>query len=210
MTILECFLDQYLCFIPTIASSSMNSSIFHVDFLCLSLINSLSVEESLILKLFEFGSLKFLLQINDRSLSRTPKSSNVNTAPSTTRGRPAIQRRESFSSSTINSTTYALMVNPTAVTAQELEISRRMLGATIHNLMVKRPIIAPGTIPCIMGLLKNSRDGRVVLCMRAMAHLSLHPKSKISLAREASTLIPDLAAIMRFGCDDADRVQHYG
>ncbi len=69
----------------------------------------------------------------------------------------------------------------------------------------------------------------MILCVRALAHMSLHPKAKVSpfldiypsisnttiavlkitLAREAK-LVPEIAAIMRFGCEDADRVQFYG
>jgi hypothetical protein len=219
VSILEHFVDQYISYSHSShPATGSATTVFEVDSLCLSLINSLSMEESLILKLFEYGSLKFLLSIHDRSFARSSSSlkqqnqgpPGSNQAP--TRRASLVQRRESFSHllAMSPSTTVSTNKADSTVLAEEVELGRRMLGATIHNLMIKRPILVPGTIACMLALLKNSRDGRVVLCMRAMAHMSLHPKSKISLAREAGTLIPELAAIMRFGCDDADRVQHYG
>ena len=50
---------------------------------------------------------------------------------------------------------------------------------------------------------------RVLHCVRAMANVSQNMKAKMMLAKE-TRLIPVLVDAMRSGCDEAERVQHYG
>jgi hypothetical protein len=57
--------------------------------------------------------------------------------------------------------------------------------------------------------MKNTKTIRVLHCIRALANMSAHAKSKIMLAKE-KRLIPMLTAIMRYGCEEADKVQYFG
>eukprot|EP00605_Chrysophyceae_sp_TOSAG23-4_P002036 GSChrysophyteH1.ASY1.ANO1.2255.1 assembled CDS len=88
------------------------------------------------------------------------------------------------------------------------ELGRALTAATLHNLSLKRATLGPGVLLTIMAMLRNNKTLRILHCVRTLARCSVHPKSKTSLTRE-KRLVPALTAIMRSGCEEADRVQHY-
>jgi hypothetical protein len=89
------------------------------------------------------------------------------------------------------------------------EIGRALIAATFHNLSLKRASIGPGVINCLFSLIKNCKTIRVLHTMRCLANISTHNKAKVALSKERR-LIPLLTTTMRCGCEEADRVQHYG
>jgi hypothetical protein len=88
------------------------------------------------------------------------------------------------------------------------ELGRAITAATLHNLSLKRAALGPGTLTTLMRLLKNNKTLRILHCVRMLARVSVHAKAKLALTKEKS-LIPLLTAVMRSGCEEADRVQHY-
>lgn len=197
-----------------------------MNLLFISLINCISMEENCVIKLLEMGALKFLISVNDQSFTLTKVSQSPTKGPRRERAESSgsgsgSPRKVSMISrfhllKSMNSVNNSGYLNnqsqnfdaPVEIEV-DMEVGRNIISATIHNLMIKRAAIIPGTLTCVFNLIRNCRNSRVLHCMRAMAHMSLHSKSKVILAKEGR-IIPEIAAIMRLGCDDADRVQHFG
>ena len=113
------------------------------------------------------------------------------------------------------SSTQSIKVNITAattttmqVTEDELELGRNLVAASLHNISLKRAIIGAGILTLIMNLMRNTKSSRVLHCARTLANFSGHAKSKLILAKDTK-LISLLTSILRCGCEDAERVQHY-
>lgn len=89
------------------------------------------------------------------------------------------------------------------------ELGKELTASIIHNLALKRPILSPGVLSTILSLAKNCKTVRVLHCVRALANMSVHSKSRLSISKESKRIIPLLTVIMRCGCDEAEKVQHY-
>ena len=89
------------------------------------------------------------------------------------------------------------------------ELIMDIAGAVMHNLSLKKAIIDPGILSCLLFFSKNCKSHRVLHSVRCMANISMHNKSRIALTKERH-LVPILINSMRYGCADAERVQHYG
>lgn len=89
------------------------------------------------------------------------------------------------------------------------ELGKSLSAAILHNISLKRPVLAPGLLMTILALAKNTKTLRVLHCVRALTNMSVHSKSKIALGKEAKRIIPLLTVIMRCGCEEAEKVQHY-
>jgi len=91
----------------------------------------------------------------------------------------------------------------------EGELGKELSAATLNNLAMKRPNGAPGVLSTLLSLAKNCKTMRVLYCIRSLAHMSVHMKAKVMLCKEARKIIPMLTVVMRCGCEEAERVQHY-
>ena len=89
------------------------------------------------------------------------------------------------------------------------ELVRDMAGAVAHNLSLRRAVIGPGILSCLLSFSRNCKSLRVLHCVRCIANVSMHAKAKLALTKERQ-LIPILINSMRYGCAEAERVQHYG
>lgn len=156
-----------------------------------SLINCISNEENCCIRLIDSGAHKFLVSLNETFQTDVNSNNNSNSKSNASKG--VVTSEEDAS------TDWGL----------DLEIGRNLLAATFHNISLKRAVIGPGMLTCLLSLMKNTKTIRVLHCIRAIATMSVHAKSKIVLAKE-KRLIPMLTAIMRYGCEEADKVQFYG
>lgn len=91
----------------------------------------------------------------------------------------------------------------------EGELGKELTAAIIHNIALKRPTLSPGVLSMILALSKNCMTLRVLHCVRAMAMMSVHSKSKVALSKESRRIIPMLTVSMRSGCAEAEKVQYY-
>ncbi|KAJ1416451.1 hypothetical protein B484DRAFT_401171, partial [Ochromonadaceae sp. CCMP2298] len=91
----------------------------------------------------------------------------------------------------------------------EGELGKELTAATMHNLSLKRPTVTPGVLLVLLALAKNCKTLRVLHCIRTLANMSTHPKSKVLLGKEARKILPMLTVSMRCGCAEAEKVQHY-
>lgn len=82
------------------------------------------------------------------------------------------------------------------------------MAATLHNLSQKRALIGPGILNALVSSTRNCKTIRILWCCRAIAYMSSFSKSRTNLAKE-KRIIPRLSNIMRFGCEQAERVQYY-
>lgn len=81
-------------------------------------------------------------------------------------------------------------------------------AAILHNMSLKRGTMSSGVLSTLLLIVKNCKESRVLWAVRAIANFSAHSKSRLQLTKEKN-LIPILNGIMRYGCEQADRVQHY-
>jgi len=81
-------------------------------------------------------------------------------------------------------------------------------AAILHNMSLKRGTMSSGVLSTLLLIVKNCKEARVLWAVRAIANFSAHSKSRLQLTKERN-LIPILNGIMRYGCEQADRVQHY-
>lgn len=81
-------------------------------------------------------------------------------------------------------------------------------ASILHNMSLKRGTMSSGVLPTLLQNVKNCKGNRVLWSVRAIANFSCHSKSRLQLTKEKK-LIPILNGIMRYGCMQADRVQHY-
>lgn len=91
----------------------------------------------------------------------------------------------------------------------EGELGKELTAAILHNIALKRPTLAPGVLSMVLSLSKNCMSLRVLHCIRALAMMSVHSKSKVALSKESRRIIPMLTVCMRSGCAEAEKVQHY-
>jgi len=91
----------------------------------------------------------------------------------------------------------------------EGELGKELSAASFHNLAIKRPVLSPGVLVSLLSLAKNTKTRRVLHCVRSLANMSVHPKSKVALNKEGRRIIPLLTVTMRTGCVEAEKVQHY-
>eukprot|EP01038_Epipyxis_sp_PR26KG_P005363 gene5363-7438_t len=170
----------------------------------ISLLNIISNEENCCYRLLELGAQAFIVSLQEsfgkssKSLA-SDKKNNHNEA-----------KRGSTSNNNNNNnfdTTNSISNNNEGELS--VEVGFDLSAATLHNIALKRAILVPGVLTSIMALSKNTKELRVLHCTRALAKMSEHPKSKIALNKEAKKIIPLLTVIMRCGCKEAEKVQHY-
>ena len=89
------------------------------------------------------------------------------------------------------------------------EVVMDIAGAIIHNLSLKKAVIDHGILSCLLFFSKNCKSSRVLHSVRCLANISMHSKGKLALTKERF-LVPILISCMRYGCAEAERVQHYG
>lgn len=94
------------------------------------------------------------------------------------------------------------------VTSIKTEYGRDLIAATLHNLSLKRALLGTGVLSSLMQFARNCMSIRVLWVARTLANMSSFPRSRSMLAKEKK-IIPCLAGIMRYGCLEAERVQHY-
>lgn len=150
-----------------------------------AILNIISNEENLCIKLLDSGAQKFLVGIQS-SINALPTSSTALATATSSASGSGIRTSMGITG----------------------DLGRALTAATFHNLALKRAILGPGVLSTIMTLLKNNKSLRVYHCVRTLARISVHPKAKNYLTKERH-LIPLLTATMRSGCAEADRVQHY-
>ena len=92
-------------------------------------------------------------------------------------------------------------VYPAAVVL--VSVRAQLTAATLHNLALKRPVLAPGVLQTVLSLARNCKSIRVLHAVRCLACISNHPKSKVALSKEGERVFPMLTVIMRSGCDEA-------
>lgn len=97
---------------------------------------------------------------------------------------------------------------PDQIKQVDPEMGRALIAATLHNISLRKATIGPGVLTLLLTVVRNTKTLRVLHVARCLANLSVHPKSKVALAKERK-LIPLLTAVMRCGCEEAERVQHY-
>lgn len=85
---------------------------------------------------------------------------------------------------------------------------KNITAAILHNMSLKRGTMSSGVLATLLSIIKNCKESRVLWSIRAIANYSCHSKSRLQLTKEKN-LIPILNGIMRYGCEQADRVQHY-
>ena len=90
----------------------------------------------------------------------------------------------------------------------ECDYGKDLIAATLHNLSLKRALLGTGVLSTLMQYARNCMSIRVLWITRTIANMSSFPRSRSILAKE-KRIIPCLAGIMRYGCLEADRVQHY-
>lgn len=88
------------------------------------------------------------------------------------------------------------------------EEGKNVIAATLHNLSLKKALLGTGILNTLISFIKNCKTIRVLWATRTIANLSSYSRSRANLAKEP-TLISCLTNIMRTGCEEADRVQHY-
>ena len=155
-----------------------------------ALLNIVSNEANCSSKLLENGGQKFLVLLqNAINISQSTESVDKK------KGRSSKPSDEAVSSNVLS--------------AEKVELANSLIAATFHNMSLKRAIAGPGVLPCLLNLMKNCKTIRTLHVVRCLANMSAHPKSKLLLSKERR-LIPLLTNIMRCGCEEADRVQHYG
>jgi hypothetical protein len=166
-----------------------------------ALINNISNEENCCIRLIEAGALKLVVSLQESFF------------------KPSFQPATS-SASSLSTAAHAgkRMSKSEKRAAEEEQLARanaidgpmgQSLSASIfHNLALKRAVIGPGMLTSMINLMRNTKSLRVLHCVRTLANMSVHPKSRIALAKERR-LVPLLSAIMRYGCEEADKVQHY-
>ncbi len=93
-------------------------------------------------------------------------------------------------------------------TSMTIEVGLGLIAATLHNISLKRAALGNGVLALLLSMMKNTKTLRVLHCVRTLANISTQSKAKHILCKE-KRFIPLLTALMRYGCDEADRVQHY-
>ncbi len=159
----------------------IDDAIMNVKYL--SILNIISNEDNLCIKMLEAGAQKFMVAVQG-SITTMPAGVSAPKKSGPTSGN--------------------------AVLGQQItgELGRALTAATLHNLSLKRATLGPGVLLTIMAMIRNNKTLRILHSVRTLARCSVHPKSKTSLTRE-KRLVPALTAIMRSGCEEADRVQHF-
>lgn len=177
----------------------------------------ISNEENCCYKLLELGVQKFLVSLQDSFQKMADGSDN---------GQERKKSRKLGRQLTSNSLNNSRPLSPsqqqphnaganTAPPAEEVdlvaegELGKAHTAAILHNIALKRPILAPGVLTMMLALAKNCKALRVMHVMRAMANMSVHSKSKLAIAKESKKIFPMLTVIMRCGCEEAERVQYY-
>ena len=154
-----------------------------------ALLNILSNEGNCSSKMLESGCQKFLVLLqNAINISQSSEPTDKK------KGRNIIKAEEAGN---------------TTLSVETIDLANSLIAATFHNMSLKRAIAGPGVLPCLINLMKNCKTIRTLHVVRTLANMSAHPKTKLMLSKERR-LIPMLTNIMRCGCEEADRVQHYG
>jgi hypothetical protein len=102
----------------------------------------------------------------------------------------------------------SLLAQSATMTTEQMELGQDMIASTLHNLSLKRPVLGAGVLALLLALMRNTKNERVLYCVRTLANISTQSKAKHVLAKERK-LIPFLTAIMRCGCKFAEKVQQY-
>lgn len=181
-----------------------------MNVLYVALLNIISNEESCCYRLLDNGVQKLLVSLQD-SFQRLMDGSRI--------GSKALKKSASRVMSVRNiqdlvanageNNNKEFAVEGEGGPQTEGELGKELTAAVIHNLALKRPILAPGVLPMMLNLAKNCKTLRVLHCTRALANMSVHSKSKLLISKESRRLIPLLTVIMRCGCEEAEKVQHY-
>jgi hypothetical protein len=146
-----------------------------------ALINNISNEENCCIRLIEAGALKLTVSLQDSFF------------------------KQGFVGATAAPAKKGVVRVAEAIDGN---MGQNLSASIFHNLSLKRAIIGPGMLTSFLNLIRNTKSLRVLHCVRAFANMSVHAKSRIALAKERR-LIPILSAVMRYGCLEADKVQHY-
>jgi hypothetical protein len=165
-------------------------------FSILLLLYILSKEESLCIKLLDYGIHPFLVSLGDFV---------ENESSSTT---PVIFIRDSQIKKKSKKQYLAMQVPPLS---EGLLYSRRgkdLIASTLLNLSLKRGVVSPGVLPLLLSLVKNCRSSRAMWVARCLAYISVHPRAKIALLKE-TRLMSVVTGVMRNGCEEAEKAQLY-
>ena len=157
----------------------------------IAILNILSMEENLAIKLLDKGAQKLLVAVQGSLSVMAPFIAQVD---KTKRRRGQMN----LSAATTGGPPMAI----------DSDLARALTAATLHNLSLKRPVMGPGVLLTLTALLKNCKTTRILHVARTLANVSTHARAKLALAKERR-LIPLLTSTMRGGCEEADRVQHY-
>lgn len=166
------------------------------------LLNIISNEESCCYKLLELGVQKFLVSLQDGFQKMTDGASLEKKQKKLLRAQSSHANRPLTAS---KSQPEEIENDPVI----EGELGKAHTAAIIHNLALKRPILSPGVLTMMLSLAKNCKALRVLHCIRALANMSVHSKSKLAISKESKKIFPMLTVIMRCGCEEAERVQYY-
>lgn len=160
-----------------------------------AILNIISNEENCCIRLIESGAHKILTSL---FVTISPSQiDNENDSQTVLKSKKSVKQPTTQQSIVSN------------IDLKTSEMGRSLIAATFHNLSLKRASIGPGVINCLFSLIKNCKTIRVLHTMRCLANISTHNKAKVVLSKERR-LIPLLTTTMRCGCEEADRVQHYG
>eukprot|EP00597_Dinobryon_sp_UTEXLB2267_P015326 CAMPEP_0170120348 /NCGR_PEP_ID=MMETSP0020_2-20130122/15090_1 /TAXON_ID=98059 /ORGANISM="Dinobryon sp., Strain UTEXLB2267" /LENGTH=1500 /DNA_ID=CAMNT_0010350197 /DNA_START=432 /DNA_END=4934 /DNA_ORIENTATION=+ len=205
----------------------------HLNVKYAALINIISNDESCIYRLIEQGAQKLLVSLQD-SFSKLSLKENIETVSlkkkDFKKGQSIVQLKELIKSgafqflsgddnandsltNTATSSTNGSATNAAnaemAAQLSEGELGKELSAASFHNLAIKRPVLSPGVLVSLLSLARNTKTRRVLHCVRSLANMSVHPKSKVALNKEGRRIIPLLTVTMRTGCVEAEKVQHY-
>jgi len=178
------------------------------------LLNIISNEENLCIKLLDAGAQKFIVSLQGSIAAMPVEKSGAETKDKKSGGKSGGRGGGTSSSAvTLESETEVVAVKegssrPKVFTKIDGELARALTAATLHNLSLKRAVLGPGILTSIMSLLRSNKTIRILHLCRTLANVSVHPRAKLALTKE-KRLVPMLTATMRSGCDEADRVQHY-
>ena len=150
-----------------------------------ALLNIISNEESCCMKLLENGVQRLLITLQDKFTNDVVNTKQL-----------LADKASGFNNNS----------NPNKINYESC--GKDVTAAILHNMSLKRGTMSSGVLPTLLQIVRNCKDIRVLWAVRAIANYSCHTKARLQLSKEKK-IIPLLNGIMRYGCVQADRVQHY-
>lgn len=195
------FSDDLFEFLENCGLSSVQDNICY-----LSLINIISNEANCCISMLQKGAHKFLVTLFSIMKPKTSNSVIINSLG------PKVRSIKKLANGVVdiikNDNSYNSEL-PTLLVSQETsDLAMSIISSTYHNLSLKRPILGPGVLLSILTLMRNCKSIRTLHCVRCLANVTTMMKPKVQITKEKQ-IIPMLTAIMRFGCEQAELVQHY-